>query len=186
MRQKVPTARMHLSGREVSILSSIIDGWKLRQQRIPANKREHPSTTVIATPLVRKPALESVGVEEVTETKGATISIATLHQFDTAEGYQQMLSSMVSQLQCNTLSDHQVDQDTASPNLRAKFTWEGGSNNSESQWQLQKSRRRKSSVSPHDIAISSVDPLHFLGITPTTQNAGLLHACKTATEAPYK
>jgi hypothetical protein len=138
---------------------------------------------VIATPIVRKPALESVGVEEVTETKGATISIATLHQFDTAESYQQMLSSMASQLQCDTLSGHQVDQETASSNSSAKFSWEDGS---ESQWQLQKSRRRKSSLSPHDMAISSVDPLHFLGITPTTQNAGLLYACKTATEASYK
>ena len=183
MRQEVPTARMHLSGREVSVLSSIRDGWKLRQHRIPTDKPEHPSTTAIATPIVRKPALESVGVEEVTETKGATISIATLHQFDTAESYQQMLSSMVSQLQCDTLSGHQVDQETASSNSSAKFSWEDGS---ESQWQLQKSRRRISSLSPHDMAISSVDPLHFLGITPTTQNAGLLYACKTATEASYK
>lgn len=141
---------------------------------------------MVATPIVRKPALESVGVEEVTETKGATISFATLHQFDTAEGYQQMLSSMVSQLQCNTISGQLDDQDIAGPNSSAGCSWEGSSNDSESQWQLQKSGHRKSSVSPHDIAVSSVDPLHFLGITPTTQNAGLLHACKTATEAPYK
>jgi hypothetical protein len=93
---------------------------------------------------------------------------------------------MVSQLQCDTLSGHEVDQDIASSNSSTKFSWEDGSNGSESQWQLQKSRRRKSSVSPHDMAISSVDPLHFLGITPTTQNAGLLHACKTATETSYK
>ena len=177
---------MHIWEREVSFLSSIRDGRKLKQHRIPTDRREHQSTTVIANPIVRKPALESVGVKEATETEGATISIATLHQFDTAECYQQMLSSMVSQLRCDTLSDHQVDQDTASSNSSAKFSWEDGSNNSKSQWQLQKSRRRKSSVSPHDMAISSVDPLHFLGITPTTQNAGLLHACKTATETPYK
>ena len=185
MRQEVPTARMHLWEREVSILSSIRGDWKLRQHRIPTNKREHPFTTVVATPIVRKPALESVGVKEVTEAEGATLSIGTLHQFDTAECYQQMRNSMVSQLQCDTLSDHQVDQDTANSNWSAKFSWEDGSDNSKSQWQLQKSRC-KSSVSPHDMAISSVDPLHFLGITPTTQNARLLHACKTATETPYK
>ena len=167
---------MHLWEREVSILSSIRGDWKLRQHRIPTNKREHPFTTVVATPIVRKPALESVGVKEVTEAEGATLSIGTLHQFDTAECYQQMRNSMVSQLQCDTLSDHQVDQDTTNSSSSAKFSWEG---------QLQKSRR-KSSVSPHDMAISSVDPLHFLGITPTTQNARLLHACKTATETPYK
>lgn len=144
--------------------------------KTPTDKREHPFTTVIATPIVRKPALESVGVKDVTEAEGATISIATLHQFDTAECYQQILNSMVSQLQYHTLSNHQVDQDTANSNSSAKFSWEDGSDNSKIQWQLQKSRRRKGSVSPHDMAISSVDPLHFLGITPTTQNARLLHA----------
>jgi hypothetical protein len=174
---------MHLSECEVSILFSIGGGWKLRQHRIPADKREHPTTTVIAAPIASQPALESVGVEEATETKGATISVATLHQFDTAESYQLMLSSMISRLQRNTLSDHQVDQDgfTASSNSSDKFSWESSSNGSEGQWQLQKFRGRKSSVSPHDMAISSVDPLHFLGITPTNQNAGLLHACKTDT-----
>lgn len=176
---------MHLSEREVSMLPSIRVGWKLRQHRVPTDKQE-PSTTVITTSIVKKPALESVGVEEVTETKGVTISIATLHQFNTAECYQQMLSSMVSQMQRNTLSKHLVDQDTANSNSSAKFPREDGSYDSESQWQLQKFRRRKSSLSPHDIAVSSVDPLHFLGITPTTQNAGLLHACKTVMKASCK
>lgn len=40
-------------------------------------------------------------------------------------------------------------------------------------------KRRRGSVSaPSSFSISSVDPLHFLGITPTYQSGELLHACK--------
>ena len=134
---------------------------------------------MIVSPIFRKPSLECERVEEVPERKSATISIATLHQFDTAEDYQQMLSYMVSHLQDDALSDFQVSGYTTNYNSSAGSSWEGGFDHNESQWQLQKSRLRKRGLSPHDMAISSVDPLHFLGITPTTQNAGLLHACKT-------
>ena len=40
------------------------------------------------------------------------------------------------------------------------------------------SRARRGSQSPSRFSITSVDPLHYLGIVPTSQNGELLHACK--------
>jgi hypothetical protein len=37
---------------------------------------------------------------------------------------------------------------------------------------------RHALLSPSNFSISSVDPLHYLGITPTVQSAQLLQACK--------
>lgn len=151
----------------------------LKFYRSPDSARDGSFTPGLGA-LAREPNLEPAELKEAADATVAMISIATLDQFDTARSYQQMLSSMVSQLKYDALSDHQVEQAGASAYSSAElsFAYRG----SESQDQLQGCRPRNSSVSPHDMAISSVDPLHFLGITPTTQNAGLLHACRRSPE----
>lgn len=45
----------------------------------------------------------------------------------------------------------------------------------ERQWEI---RKQHYLPTPDNFGISSVDPLHFLGITPTVQSSELLQACK--------
>jgi len=111
------------------------------------------------------------------------VSVETLHQFG-PKAYQDLLTSMVSQISSSVLA--------GSGNSSAAFL--GSSNKTRNEPppifydRLSLYRRSASGTpdqpspyhdvipSPHDMKISSVDPLHFLGITPTIQSSELLQA----------
>jgi len=115
------------------------------------------------------------------------VSVETLHQFG-PKAYQDLLTSMVSQISSSVLA--------GSGNSSAAFL--GSSNKTRNEPppifydRLSLYRRSASGTpdqpspyhdvipSPHDMKISSVDPLHFLGITPTIQSSELLQACKSS------
>ncbi|PVH85216.1 hypothetical protein DL98DRAFT_651089 [Cadophora sp. DSE1049] len=113
-----------------------------------------------------------------------SVSVETLDQFG-PKAYQELLTSMVSQISSSVLVDP----------LNSNAAFLGSSSNktktelpSISYDRLSLYRRSASGTpdhlsphhdfvpSPHDINISSVDPLHFLGITPTVQSSELLQA----------
>ena len=143
-------------------------------------------TTMVTEPVPVKTALDS-RQQRTVDREHATLSIATVNQFDTAASYQQMLSSMVSQLQnFDSSSDSQIGQETVGSKSSSNSFWDDGFVDDENQWQLQQFIAKRSSSSPHDLAISSVDPLHFLGITPTIQSAEFLHACQLALGPQYE
>jgi hypothetical protein len=150
-------------------------------------RRESSNPTTMVTDSVPvKTALDS-RQQRALDREGATLSIATVNQFDTAASYQQMLSSMVSQLQYfDSFSDSQIGRETVSFKYSSNSFWDDGFVDGENQWQLQQSTAKRSSSSLHYLAISSVDPLHFLGITPTVQSAELLHACQLALGPQYE
>lgn len=112
-----------------------------------------------------------------------SVSVETLDQFG-PKAYQELLTSMVSQISSSVL---------AGP-LKSTAAFLGSSNKTRTELpsisydRLSLYRRSASGTpdqrsphhdfvpSPHDMNISSVDPLHFLGITPTVQSSELLQA----------
>ncbi|KAK0108232.1 hypothetical protein ONS95_003052 [Cadophora gregata] len=122
-------------------------------------------------------------VENDATKRDLSVSVETLDQFG-PNTYQDLLSSMVSQISSSVLAD------PANSNAAVL----GSSNKTRTELPAisydrlslyprspsgtpdQRSPHFDLVPSPHDMNISSVDPLHFLGITPTVQSSELLQA----------
>lgn len=113
-----------------------------------------------------------------------TISVPEIDKFN-APSYQNLLNTMVSRISAAVMSG---DYESNSAFLESQeerkrsFNSKPASNNKT----LINIHRDQRNVqysppvgTPSSFSISSVDPLHFLGITPTYESGELLHACKS-------
>ena len=121
------------------------------------------------------------------ELEQPSISIETLEQFS-SEDYQQLLTAMVSRISSAVLSESVVSavpflEDSRGGKNRASQLVQGGFSRDAETLPILRCEdnfyQRCSVPRPSNFSISSVDPLHFLGITPTVQSAELLQACKS-------
>jgi hypothetical protein len=120
-----------------------------------------------------KPGVPQEIVHSEPELEQTSLSIESLDQFDTGD-YQQLQSTMVSQISSAVLRGSGVSEVPFLGKLRGKITLPRLTQGVFSKDDLQSS----SVPPPSHFSISSVDPLHYLGITPTVQSAELLQACK--------
>jgi hypothetical protein len=128
------------------------------------------------------PDVQQEFIHNEAELEQPSVSIETLDQFS-PEDYQKLLTTMVSQISSAVLNESELSGGRFLEDSR------GGENKSPQLLQGQFSKDEKSSQvvqfkdattipRPSNFSITSVDPLHFLGITPTVQSAELLQACK--------
>ncbi len=114
------------------------------------------------------------------------VSFETLEKFS-SENYQQLVTTMVSELSSAVLRESFVP---GTPFLKLSS---GGANRSPRGLQGDSRDRDQSNENgyfktyflqngtlppPSHFSISAIEPLHYLGITPTLQSAELLQACK--------
>lgn len=126
------------------------------------------------------------------------LSIETPQDFG-PDKYQQMVTSMVSELSA-TFRDSLVPEaalvkvsalldegENMTPCISQDSSWR--ESESKENVQIQSGlvhRRALPALCASRFSISSVDPLHFLGITPTVQSAELFHGCKQKNVEPMK
>lgn len=91
--------------------------------------------------------------------------------------YQEIVGAMVGNIEDTLVveGDGKPDDESESPRQFGNLGEEGHADLKS----LQIARRQQKSQSPPSrFSITSVDPLHYLGVVPTSQNGELLHACK--------
>ena len=116
-----------------------------------------------------------------------SVSVETLHQFGPI-AYQDLLTSMVSQISSSVLAGSEssnaaflgLSNRTRTEPPPISYDRLSLYRRSASGTPDQRSPYRDVIPSPHDMKISSVDPLHFLGVTPTVQSSELLQACESS------
>lgn len=114
-----------------------------------------------------------------------SLSIHNLEEFD-SRSYQTLLSNMVSVMRAEALDGYErLDEEPPGSQSRLLETTgfsKGLLNRKKSEMQvrmhLAKSRFAQNIPTPSRFSITSVDPLHFLGITPLVRSGELLHACE--------
>ncbi len=116
-----------------------------------------------------------------------SLAIETLDKFN-AEDYQQLLTTMVSQISSAVLSGSAVSEvpfleKSRGRKNRSSQLFQPTLSGDEESGQVvrpfnQRLQQRHALSPPGNFSISSVDPLHYLGITATARSAELLQACK--------
>ena len=113
-----------------------------------------------------------------------TISISEIDKFK-APSYQNLLNTMVSRISEAVMSGD-YESNSAFPQSQEQRKRSFNSKPASKNKTFIKVHRDKLTVqysppvgTPSSFSISSVDPLHFLGITPTFESGELLHACKS-------
>jgi hypothetical protein len=123
---------------------------------------------------------------EQSELESPHVSFETLDQFS-SEKYQQLVTNMVSDLSSAVLRESFVAEapflkmskggENRSPRLPQRNSEDFDASN-ENPYFKNNSLQRGGIPTPSHFSISAVEPLHYLGITPTVQSAELLQACK--------
>lgn len=103
-----------------------------------------------------------------------TLSMASLDRFD-SKSYQQLLSSMVSQISASTNDSSDAEHARLKKQGECQSALVHGKKDVKPTLPLLAPASQQ--PSPSRLLMSSVDPLHFLGVTPTVNSAELLHAC---------
>jgi hypothetical protein len=128
------------------------------------------------------PEVQQEFIHNEPELEQPSVSMETLEQFS-SEDYQQLLTTMVSQIPSAVLngpelSDSRFLEDSRGGENKSPQLIQGEFIKDEKPGQIVQFKHTSAIPRPSNFSISSVDPLHFLGITPTVQSAELLQACK--------
>jgi hypothetical protein len=152
-----------------------------------SNQVNYEEDKTLSCPLTQE--VEEPFVYEKSELELPHVSFDTLEQFS-SENYQQLVTTMISHLSTAVLGES-----FAAEALLPKMSKRGESrlpsflqSNSRGYRQPKENPHFRSNSlqcravpPPSHFSISAVEPLHFLGITPTVQSAELLQVCKLKT-----
>lgn len=132
------------------------------------------------------PEIEQPFINSVPEPDQPSISIDTLEKFGSNE-YQTLITKMVSEFSSAAPRDSFLSEipflrqskggENKSPRILQSTCGENGESNEKS-YLGHDTLQHAAIPPPSNFSISVVDPLHYLGITPTVQSAELLQGCK--------
>jgi len=136
-----------------------------------SNRRSGSAASVLSEP----PRFAGKGITQYVEPSvGSRISPDLLDDWGPSE-YQEIVGAMVSNLGETLDAEGERDDGLGSSKLSESAVGDYGDRDLQL---MHVSRMRRAQSPPSRFSITSVDPLHYLGVVPTSQNGELLHACK--------
>jgi hypothetical protein len=132
------------------------------------------------------PEFEHPFINSEPEPGQPSISIDTLEKFGSNE-YQTLITTMVSELSASAAYDSFISEipylrqskggENKSPRI-LQSSWEENGQSNDKTYFGHDTLQHDAIPPPSNFSISIVDPLHYLGVTPTVQSAELLQGCK--------